>query len=40
MYSRTKLPPNEFTRIILKARGPRRGALEQGGPVHGPEAQL
>ena len=24
---RTKLPPNEFTRLILKARGPRRGAL-------------
>jgi hypothetical protein len=23
----TKLPPNEFTRLILKARGPRRDAL-------------
>jgi len=29
----TKLPPNEFTRLILKARGPRREALKLGVPV-------
>ena len=36
----TKLPPNEFTRPILKARGPRRGARDPGGSAHGPAAQL
>ena len=30
MYIQTKLSPNEFVRPALKARGPRRGALEQG----------
>ena len=31
--TQTKLPPNEFTRLVLKARGPRRGALGLGaGP--------
>jgi hypothetical protein len=40
MYIQTKLPPNEFTRLILKARGPRRGALGLGAPVRGPEALL
>ena len=30
--SRTKLPPNEFVRLILKARGPRRGARDPGSP--------
>ena len=29
---RTKLPPTEFTRLILKGRGPRRGALRVGAP--------
>ena len=29
---RTKLPPNEFTRLILKGRGPRREALRVGAP--------
>ena len=38
MYSQTKLLPNEFSRLILKARGPRRGALGLGAPVHGPAA--
>jgi len=33
-----KLPPNEFTTLILKARGPRRGALGYGGPVLRPAA--
>ena len=33
MYSQTKLPPNEFTRLILKGRGPRRGALGLGEPL-------
>ena len=28
---KTKLLPNEFTRLILKGRGPRRGAPLQGG---------
>ena len=28
-----KSPPNEFTTLILKARGPRRGALKLGVPV-------
>ena len=40
MYGQTKLPPNEFTTLILKARGPRRGALEWGVAVHGPASQL
>ena len=35
-----KTPPNESTTLILKARGPRRGALGLGAPVRGPEAQL
>ena len=35
-----KLPPNEFTRLILKGRGPRRRALRLGAPVHGPVSQL
>jgi len=33
MYSRTKLIPNEFTTLILKARGTRRGALGLGVPL-------
>jgi hypothetical protein len=28
----TKLIPNEFIRLILKARGPRRGARDPGPP--------
>ena len=31
MTIQTKLLPNEFTRLILKGRGPRRGAPRQGG---------
>jgi hypothetical protein len=30
---RTKLPPNEFTRLILKGRGPRGGPYDRGGPL-------
>ena len=40
MREPTKLHTNECTTLILKARGPRRGAPEQGRPVHGPAAQL
>jgi len=40
MTIQTKLPPNEFTTLILKARGPRRGALEMGGPGLDRTAQL
>jgi hypothetical protein len=32
----TKLPPNEFTRLILKSRGPRRWARDLGSMVLGP----
>ena len=38
MYIQTKLSPNEFTKLILKARGPRREALEQGWG--GPQASI
>ena len=40
MTIQTKLPPNEFTTLILKARGPRHGTHDPGSPVHGPAAQL
>ena len=33
-------PLNEFTTLILKARGPRRGALGLEGTVLGPQSQL
>jgi hypothetical protein len=36
----TKLPPNEFTRLILKGRGPRGGPYDRGGRVRVPAAQL
>jgi hypothetical protein len=36
----TKLPPNEFTRLIPKGRGPRRGARDPGAPVLNYVAQL
>ena len=35
MHSRTKLPSNEFTRLTLKGRGPRRTARDPGSSVHG-----
>ena len=38
MYIQTKLSPNEFTKLILKARGSRREALEQGWG--GPQASI
>ena len=38
-FPQIKLPPNEFTTLILKARGPRRGALGLGGAVLRPGAQ-
>jgi len=40
MHSRTKLPPNEFTRLILGGSGQRRGARDPRAPVHGPAVQL
>ena len=39
MTIQTKLPPNEFTTLTLKARGPRRGARDLGSMVLGPAAQ-
>jgi hypothetical protein len=40
MRAPTKLHTNEFTTLTLKARGPRRGALEMGGPGLDRTAQL
>jgi hypothetical protein len=37
--NRTKLIPNEFTTLILKARGPRRPARDPGSLVRGPASQ-
>jgi len=37
---KTKLLPNEFTRLIPKGRGPRRGARDPGAPVLSYVAQL
>ena len=40
MYIQTKLSPNGSTTLILKAQGPRRGALGLGDPVLSLAAQL
>ena len=40
MYSQTKLPSNEFTRLMLKTQCPRRGARDPRPPVLRPAAQL
>ena len=35
----TKLHENEFTRLTLKTRGPRRGARDPGSPALGPASR-